>query len=211
MLILRLVLDTFLPGNWASQHVLLSALQHPYVRDFDGLTRFALLLCETFSIEVDEALVGLKLSKKERNHILDLHQRFGQLPTTSTSSLRVFRTVLGEKAELHLQLEVVTRSHNLSPSMGGSEEKVDDVYALLEKLENLPPLKAGHSSLVDGHWIMQRTGLPKGRALGKLKAWLHRIQIERDLASEEEIEDVLCSLHWSEENYLDWPVLQFPE
>lgn len=205
------VLDTFLPGHWASQHALLSALQHPYVHDFDGLTRFALLLCESFSIEVDEALTELKLSKKERHYILDLHQRFGQLPKNSTSSLRVFRAVLEDKAELHLQLEVVTRSHNLSPSMGGSEEKVDDVYALLEQLEELPPLKGGHSSLVDGHWIMQRTGLLKGRALGKLKGWLHRLQIERDLASEEEVEDVLCSLHWIEENYLDWPVLQFPE
>jgi hypothetical protein len=119
--------------------------------------------------------------------------------------------VLEDKAELHLQLEVVTRSHNLSPSMGGSDEEVDEVYSLLENLEKLPPLKSGHSSLVDGHWIMQRTGLRKGRALGKLKGWLHRLQIERDLASSDEVEEVLCSLHWSEENYLDWPVLQFPE
>lgn len=205
------VLDTFLPGNWASQHVLLSALQHPYVHDFDGLTRFALLLCETFSIEVDEVLSQLKLSKKERSYIMELHQKFGQLPKPSSPNLRVFRAVLEDKAELHLQLEVVTRSHNLSPSMGGSDEEVDEVYSLLENLEKLPPLKSGHSSLVDGHWIMQRTGLRKGRALGKLKGWLHRLQIERDLASSDEVEEVLCSLHWSEENYLDWPVLQFPE
>lgn len=205
------VLDTFLPGNWASQHVLLSALQHPYVHDFDGLTRFALLLCETFSIEVDEVLSQLKLSKKERSHIMELHQKFGQLPKPSLPNLRVFRAVLEDKAELHLQLEVVTRSHNLSPSMGGSDEEVDEVYSLLENLAKLPPLKSGHSSLVDGHWIMQRTGLSKGRALGKLKGWLHRLQIERDLASSDEVEEVLCSLHWSEENHLDWPVLQFPE
>ena len=88
---------------------------------------------------------------------------------------------------------------------------MDVVYALFLTLHNVAPLIADDSSVVDGHWIMQRTGLRKGRALGKFKAWLHRIQIERDLASEEEIEDVLCSLHWSEENYLDWPVLQFPE
>lgn len=205
------ILDTFLPGKWASQHVLLSSLQHPYVHDFDGLTRFALLLCETFSIEVDEVLSNLKLSKLERNFIMKLHQKFGQLPKHSSPSLRVFRAVLEDKAELHLQLEVVIRSHNLSPSMGGSDEEVDEVYALLETLEKLPPLKCGHSSLVDGHWIMQRTGLRKGRALGRLKGWLHRLQIERDLASSEEVEDVLCSLHWNEENYHDWPFLQFPE
>ena len=132
------VLDTFLPGNWASQHVLLSALQHPYVHDFDGLTRFALLLCETLSIEVAAVLSQLKLSKKERRYILELHQKFGQLPKPSLPNLRVFRAVLEDKAELHLQLEIVTRSHNLSPSMGGSDEEVDEVYSLLESLEKMP-------------------------------------------------------------------------
>ena len=58
---------------------------------------------------------------------------------------------------------------------------------------------------------MQRTGLAKGRALGRLKAWLHRLQIERDLADANEVESVLCSLHWTEENHLDWPKLQFPD
>ena len=205
------VLDCFLPGEWRSQHLRIAALYHPYVHDFDGLTRLALLLSECFSIEVEEALLELKMSKKERTYILDLHRRFGTLPSASSASMRVFRTVLEQHAEQHLKLEIVLRSQDLSPSMGSSDESADEVYGLLETLEELAPLKSGNQSLVDGHWLMQRTGLGKGRALGRLKAWLHRLQIERDLANEGEVEAVLCSLHWTEENHLDWPQLQFPD
>ena len=205
------VLDCFLPGEWRSQHLRIAALYHPYVHDFDGLTRLALLLSECFSIEVEEALLELKMSKKERTYILDLHRRFGTLPSASSASMRVFRTVLEQHAEQHLKLEIVLRSQDLSPSMGLSNESADEVYGLLEALEELAPLKSGNQSLVDGHWLMQRTGLGKGRALGRLKAWLHRLQIERDLANEGEVEAVLCSLHWTEENHLDWPQLQFPD
>ena len=205
------VLDCFLPGEWRSQHLRIAALYHPYVHDFDGLTRLALLLSECFSIEVEEALLELKMSKKERTYILDLHRRFGTLPSASSASMRVFRTVLEQHAEQHLKLEIVLRSQDLSPSMGSSDESADEVYGLLEALEELAPLKSGNQSLVDGHWLMQRTGLGKGRALGRLKAWLHRLQIERDLANEGEVEAVLCSLHWTEGNHLDWPQLQFPD
>ncbi|MCH1423062.1 MAG: hypothetical protein L7U62_06195 [Candidatus Poseidoniaceae archaeon] len=205
------VLDSFLPGKWASRHVLLSALQHQEVERFDGLTRFALLLCETQSIEVESVLSQLKLSNKQRNKILETHTRFGTLPLASTSRLRVFRAVLEHNAVVHLKLELVLRSHGLSPANGTSNEGVEEVHTLLEQLEQLPQLRSGHAPIVDGHWIMQRTGLGKGRALGKLKDWLHRLQIERDLASAEELEEVLCSLHWVEENHLDWPSLKFPE
>ena len=205
------VLDCFLPGEWRSQHLRIAALYHPYVHDFDGLTRLALLLSECFSIEVEDALLELKMSKKERTYILDLHRRFGTLPSASSASMRVFRTVLEQHAEQHLKLEIVLRSQDLSPSMGSSDESADEVYGLLEALEELAPLKSGNQSLVDGHWLMQRTGLGKGRALGRLKAWLHRLQIERDLANEGEVEAVLCSLHWTEENHSDWPQLQFPD
>ena len=205
------VLDCFLPGEWRSQHLRIAALSHPYVHDFDGLTRLALILSECFSIEVEKSLAELKMSKKERTYILDLHRRFGTLPNSSAASIRVFRAVLEQHAEQHLKLEIVLRSHDLSPSMGSSNESADEVYELLEALEELAPLKSGNQSLVDGHWIMQRTGLAKGRALGRLKAWLHRLQIERDLSNEGEVEAVLCSLHWTEENHSDWPQLQFPD
>ena len=164
-----------------------------------------------FSIEVEEALINLKLSKKERTYILDLHARFGTLPNQSLASMRVFRAVLEPHAEQHLKLEVVLRSHGILPSGGSGGEDADVVYGLIETFEELVPLKRGHDSLVDGHWLMERTGIGKGKALGRLKAWLHRLQIERDLADSAEVEAVLCSLHWMEENHLDWPKLQYPD
>ena len=85
------------------------------------------------------------------------------------------------------------------------------VESLLDMLQQLPALKAGDEPLINGHWLMQRTNLKKGIALGKLKSWLHRLQVERDLENTDDIEEVLCSLHWNEENYQDWPSLQFPE
>ena len=74
------VLDCFLPGEWSAQHLRLAALYHPFVHDFNGLTRFALILAESFSIEVEQSLVELKLSKKERTYILDLHGRLEPSP-----------------------------------------------------------------------------------------------------------------------------------
>ncbi len=137
------VLDCFLPGEWRSQHLRVAALSHPYVHDFDGLTRLALILSECFSIEVEKSLAELKMSKKERTYILDLHRRFGTLPNSSAASMRVFRAVLEQHAEQHLKLEIVLRSHDLSPSMGSSNESADEVYGLLEALEELAPLKSG--------------------------------------------------------------------
>ena len=205
------VLDMFLPGQWASQHLRLESLYHPYTSHFDGLTRLALLLCESFSIDVENALIELKLPKKDRMYIQNLHSRFGTLPEPKVSNLRVFRSVLQEQAVQHLELEIVIRTHELSPSMGTYDGDVSYVESLLDMLQRMPPLKAGNASLIDGHWLMQRTNLGKGIALGKLKSWLHRLQVERDLETMEDIEELLCSLHWNEENYHDWPSLQFPE
>lgn len=205
------VLDMFLPGQWASQHLRLESLYHPYTNHFDGLTRLALLLCESFSIDVENALIELKLPRKDRMYIQNLHSRFGILPEPKASNLRVFRSVLQQQAVQHLELEIVIRTHELSPSMGTYDGDVSYVESLLDMLQRMPPLKAGNASLIDGHWLMQRTNLGKGIALGKLKSWLHRLQVERDLETKEDIEELLCSLHWNEENYHDWPSLQFPE
>ena len=64
--------------------------------------------------------------------------------------------------------------------------------------------------LVDGLWIMNRTGLKPGIRLGRLKDWLHRIQIERGYTSQDEIEAILCTLSWDSGNENDWPTLDWP-
>ena len=92
-----------------------------------------------------------------------------------------------------------------------SDDDVIQFVSIREELLELPPLSAGHHSLVNGNWLMQRTGLAKGPRLGKLKSWLHTIQIERDLSNLGEIEAVLCTLPWKQENYSMWPSPVWPK
>ena len=80
---------------------------------------------------------------------------------------------------------------------------------LMLSLQELAPLKAGDASIVDGHWIMKRTGLGKGVVLGRLKMWLHRLQIERDLPDKQAIESALCGLNWEHGNHEAWPKIEF--
>ena len=116
--------------------------------------------------------------------------------------------MLQERAASHLRLEIVLRESGLNtPRLDQSDPT--QLADLLQQLEGLPPLTAGDTSLVDGHWIMQRTGLGKGIVLGRLKLWLHRLQIERNLGNVEAVESVLCSLNWQHENHEGWPKVEF--
>ena len=78
------------------------------------------------------------------------------------------------------------------------------------KWSSLGSQKAPSESLVDGHWIMKRTGVEQGVRLGRLKRWLHRIQIEHDITEVNAIELHLSRIAWQHSEPLDWPQLQFP-
>lgn len=202
------VLDGFLPGKWGGQVHQMHAQHHQLSEFFSPLERFALLLSEIDSIEVEASLKQLKLSKKERREIELIHHRFGRVPENTNDQLRVFRTVLQGRSMNHLRMEKVIRESGLRVASldDVTTEQIDEV---VHRLEDLAPLTAGDESLVDGHWIMKRTGLGKGIALGRLKMWLHRLQVERDLVDTEAVETVLCGLNWDHENYNEWPQIEF--
>lgn len=202
------VLDGFLPGKWGGQVHQMHAQHHQLSEFFSPLERFALLLSEIDSIEVEASLKQLKLSKKERREIELIHHRFGRVPENTNDQLRVFRTVLQGRSMNHLRMEKVIRESGLRVASldDVTTEQIDEV---VHRLEDLAPLTAGDDSLVDGHWIMKRTGLGKGIALGRLKMWLHRLQVERDLVDTEAVETVLCGLNWDHENYNEWPQIEF--
>ena len=63
--------------------------------------------------------------------------------------------------------------------------------------------------LVDGDWIMKRTGLNPGIKLGRLKDWLFRIQIDRGYTKLEQIETALSQFlgRWRPK---DWPRPTWP-
>ena len=202
------VLDRFLPGKWGGQVHRMHAQHHTLCEFFSPLERFALLLSEVDSAEVESTLKQLKLSKKERREIELIHYRFGRVPENTNAQLRVFRNVLQERAMNHLRMEKIIRESGLMVA-SLDDQTTDQIDEVVNRLEDLAPLTAGDESLVDGHWIMERTGLGKGIALGRLKMWLHRLQIERDLVDVEAVETVLCGLNWDHENYHEWPQIEF--
>ena len=59
--------------------------------------------------------------------------------------------------------------------------------------------------LIDGEWIMQRTGLKPGIKLGRLKDWLFRIQIERGYRELSQMETALCTIPWQSGKPEEWP------
>jgi tRNA nucleotidyltransferase (CCA-adding enzyme) len=202
------VLDRFLPGKWSGQAHRMFAQRHSLCSTLNPLERFALLLAENDSIEVERTLKHLKLSKKDRKNVETIHQRFGRVPKNTLADLRVYRSVLQKRSKNHLEMEKVIRESGLKiPKMDSVNS--EEINVLLHRLEELEPLRAGDESIVDGHWIMQRTGLGKGIVLGRLKMWLHRIQIERDLADSDAVEAALCSLNWEHANDAHWPKVEF--
>jgi hypothetical protein len=74
----------------------------------------------------------------------------------------------------------------------------------------LDPQQTPNESLVNGHWIMMRTGVEKGVRLGRLKNWLHRLQIEHDITEVNGIEQHLSRIPWQHGDPLKWPQLHFP-
>ena len=79
-----------------------------------------------------------------------------------------------------------------------------------ENIERALQYPSEVSQIIDGNWLMQRTGLPPGITLGKLKDWLFRIQIERGYSNEDDMEAVLCSIPWNLGNENEWPSVNWP-
>ncbi len=72
------------------------------------------------------------------------------------------------------------------------------------------PPRAGNKPLVGGEALMQATGLSAGPRLGRLKGWLHRRQIEEDLATADEVLALLDSIDWQSGEPESWPALAWP-
>jgi len=83
-----------------------------------------------------------------------------------------------------------------------------ETYA--EAAASIPPPRAGNRPLVGGEVLMQATELEAGPRLGRLKGWLHRRQIEDDLATAEEVLSLLESIDWQGEEPESWPALAWP-
>ena len=204
------ILDRFLIGRWDDKFAIFEALDKD-LSTFNGLEKFALILSENTIEEVEQICKELKMSKLERNQITSIHNRFGYIPELNKPSIRKFRYVLQDFTFKHLLLEKIIIDCKIS--IGGKRLPnhntmiIDEIINFLQRLEKQ---KTQNEPLADGNWIMIQTDLQKGEKLGRLKSWLHTIQIERDLVSISQIEKVLSTLSWNNGEYRNWPELKFP-
>ncbi|MAR94536.1 MAG: hypothetical protein CMA45_05645 [Euryarchaeota archaeon] len=204
------ILDRILLGEWSNKFLILDAMKDNLER-FDELEKFALLLCICSEKEVQTICSNLKLSRRERERIQTIHKRFGYIPNQSKQSMRKYRFILGEFAEKNLVLGKIILENNIKIS----NEKTDffsikDLEDRLELLTTLDKQKTDGEPIADGNWIMNQTGLPKGIRLGRLKSWLHTIQIERDITNISQLERILSTLSWENSDFNQWPQLKFP-
>ena len=204
------VLDRFLLGEWSNKFAIIDIMKKD-LGIFTGLEKFALLLCDCTKEDVKTICNKLKLSRKERETIQKIHQMFGFIPRPSKQEMRKYRFVLQEFAEKHLIMAKIILENNVIVNQNKNiPSSIDDVEETLRFLAEMDSLKTQFEPLVDGNWIMYQTGLTKGIRLGRLKSWLHTIQIERDLTEISQIEKVLSTLSWENSDFDDWPQLKFP-
>lgn len=85
-----------------------------------------------------------------------------------------------------------------------------DTASFSEALGDVGDLKAGIHPLVNGEDLSRETGLPPGPRLGTLKGWLHRKQVEGDLATYEEVLEQLNVIDWEGSDPVDWKILEWP-
>ncbi|MEE2624734.1 MAG: hypothetical protein VYD50_00605, partial [Candidatus Thermoplasmatota archaeon] len=144
----------------------------------------------------DKLRSALMMAKEPLRQIAFLHGSRNAPVPTEISGLRRFRAALPKE----WQSAFVAYSQGLGR----------DVAEFSGALASLSPLKVGNAPLIDGNTLAAVTGLEPGPRMGRLKGWLHRIQIERDLSSETEVLSVLDELDWRGSDYEGWPALSWP-
>ena len=198
------ILNEILPGKWDSHESSIISQKNPCLDGIQAEARLALLLHLTKVDDIEPGLKKLKLSKQQINSTLDYRIRLGTVPIREPEGvLRIYRSVLGSVLSSQLSIDRALAESN-------SDTANLEFNQFETRISELPKLKAGDESIVDGNWLMSITGLNQGRRLGRLKEWLHRIQVERDLAEISEIESVLCTLNWEYGDEFSWPRVCWP-
>ncbi|MCH1616301.1 MAG: CCA tRNA nucleotidyltransferase [Candidatus Poseidonia sp.] len=189
--------------------VLFHLLDQPALVPLALNQRLAFLMCEHETKDAVAQLQALRTSKELQRTTAMFHEQLGFLPEARKASLRVFNHVMGTTAEHHLTAHETMAGYNINLHTGlqTSKESVHEVRRLWEQIERTNETQP---CLVDGHWIMARTGAVEGMRLGRLKQWLHRIQIEEGLTTLSEMEAALTKLSYEHGDVEAWPRPVFP-
>ena len=165
----------------------------------DHIVNLALICRDEVSdgAEMSDRIASLlRLSRKESSALSSLHECRKIDLDPSVESVRRFSATMSD----------IQKSQILD-YMRGLGTDTEDFESELEQNSNL---KAGSGPLVDGSRISEITGLEGGKRLGRLKDWLHRIQVERDLSSEEEVVELLAEFDWRNSDFEEWQGLSWP-
>ena len=165
----------------------------------DHLVNLALVCSSEMSsgTKLAEALTeSLKLSRNEGLVLSFLHGHRDLELDHSTSSVRRFMATLTDS----------DRKRILDYLAGLGV----DILQFHSAYQRIDELRAGNSPLIDGNLLSSLTGLEPGRKLGRLKDWLHRIQVVEDIGNRESLISLLGELDWEESDYEEWPILTWP-
>jgi hypothetical protein len=137
------------------------------------------------------------MPKSVINRVSNLRDSMGNLPDKNDAKqLRIYRAVLGAGLDTQLACELAIDT-----------EDAGNVQAALNQL---PENDAKDVALADGHWIADNTGIQPGIRLGRLKDYLHRLQVENDVSSLDELQSMLNDIDWENDDPSVWPRLQWP-
>lgn len=171
-----------------------------------ALARLALLLAGSSPDAAAAAARGLRLGRHEAKRLTRAVGALGRLPDGSDAgAARLFRAAMGNQLSLQLLLEATLAE---AEGGGGADAAGARVEAFVDAWRSLPPLRAPTGGcLLDGQALMAATGLKPGKTLGRLKEWLWRVQVERDLATADEVAALLDDLPWRGTDESAWPRL----
>ena len=165
----------------------------------DNIVNLALICRDDVSdgVEMSDRIGSLlRLSRKESSALSRLHECRKIELDPSLESVRRFSATMSD-----------TQKSQILDYMRGLGADTED---FVSELEQNSDLRAGSGPLVDGSRISEITGLEAGKRLGRLKDWLHRIQVEMDLASEEEVVELLADIDWKNSDFEEWQGLSWP-
>jgi len=138
----------------------------------------------------------LKLSRMEGSVVALLHNHRNVELDHSPSSIRRFVATISESNRRRLL--------SYFEGLGGEIVKFKNCYNRNQEL------RAGSSPLIDGNLLSRMTGIEPGRKLGRLKEWLHRIQVEEDFDDIDSLVSLLDEIDWQGTEYEEWPILSWP-
>ena len=148
--------------------------------------RLSLLLADLDGRAVTACLRKLTAPRKVIDRVARLHRSLAEPPPTTPAEVRLLHHRWQGDLPLH-----VNTALSRDIALGGTGWE-----GALDMIEATSPARMAEP-LLDGHTIMAHTGLSKGERLGRLKTWLHRIQLEQDVVDEGVMLGHLGRLPWN--------------